>query len=1193
MYRIPSPGSTPARRPLNPLRSPPSLGADLATLDNFAIISGAEPHVRLDFLLNEATSGDQRIIPKKLFSSADRRSEMVRFALYLGLIRSEDFGHAVKAVKINWDTAVGRQVVVEVRTGEFTYLNAEKKPRTKTWYAVTYKGIWPIGHSEALFAYEAADEIPVTTKDEMIRAKRRPRTVPVNAALIPHSLRSLRQWVCWRWVWTVNKQGKGKWSKLLIIPRVSRASRASATDPDASALSPRNPASSIDPDSWGTCDEALEHFTRFGLDGIGFVFREGGGIFGLDIDHCRDVRTGKVTPRAVQIMKSFGTYAEISPSGTGVKLIGFGKLPGDGLKKDDLEVYDQGRYFCVTGQLADISFPELSECQPALDALLRDHFPEAGKPRKKRGRLRRRKIGGGEKGGKTSISSGKPSRVAAGPRTKTSGTIRASETHSCPRCGRTKSCNWDESGPFWKRRLYCVGPDHADANGWRFKGMNRRNPEFGNYECDFRIVCSDSDDPLEMTIILPEIPSAADFTESAVPLEKPDFEAILRAAHELARANPDAMLRFARYRGVSVEAHDALGTGYGRLEDGREVWLFPEKDAEGNIVGIKYIDGTGNKWMVTGSGTGVYYTANWRDNSGPILIPEGVGDAAAAVTMDLAVLARSSARVGVDDIACLLHHLPADRPIVVLGERDQRVEDGNTVWPGRDAAIEYAEDLANLLEREVRWGFVPLGAKDLRDAYKKANPSDDPARRVECGRRLVEEILAKAEVVSPAPPDEHVAEEPADGAEEMTTVLSRQETNANQTSAVAMADLCREPSAKPASAEEPATPEPAPAAVFGSSVDEPADGAEAEGDPWAWLDEFQDNLKAERLAAESRRASKPTEELGVPAVASDGEAASACTSTDISLSECGAEEGDEGSCPRFSHIEVLDSESIRVEKAKRRSGTDSDDSPMFFRVRRPCPWRKMQHLRRKADRNEEAALHLTCKRWCCPACSERKKQGLADALGGALARLKEKHVYVWRGPSDPKVWETVRKAIQRAKGKYFSVEHGSERMHRFVLTTVPVKDAVPVAVADALGLAVAAMRDLPTTSGKPVSYSRGWLTLHAKTYEWDSLGRVAATPDELAPRLEEERVRDGRFTYRMWSSTIHIPWGASFRFPEEMPRATREVVRARLFGVPLSIVIDDDGDIRVIRFTESGVWLDDDDPLMMELDLTDVPLEFA
>ncbi|MBI4595132.1 MAG: hypothetical protein HY730_02010 [Candidatus Tectomicrobia bacterium] len=70
---------------------------------------------------------------------------------------------------------------------------------------------------------------------------------------------------------------------------------------------------------------------------------------GIDFDHCRNPETGEVEPWAMEIILRFGSYCEISPSQTGVKFWVRGTLPGPGHKKGNIEIYDQGRYFTVTG----------------------------------------------------------------------------------------------------------------------------------------------------------------------------------------------------------------------------------------------------------------------------------------------------------------------------------------------------------------------------------------------------------------------------------------------------------------------------------------------------------------------------------------------------------------------------------------------------------------------------------------------------------------------------------------------------------------------------------------------------------------------------------------------------------------------------------------------------------------------------
>ncbi len=92
------------------------------------------------------------------------------------------------------------------------------------------------------------------------------------------------------------------------------------------------------------------------FSGIGFVFSDEDPYVGVDIDKCRDPMTGDVSELAKSVLATLaGAYVEVSPSETGLHLIVRGRLRFKG-KKDDaigLEMYQAGRYFCVTGHAID------------------------------------------------------------------------------------------------------------------------------------------------------------------------------------------------------------------------------------------------------------------------------------------------------------------------------------------------------------------------------------------------------------------------------------------------------------------------------------------------------------------------------------------------------------------------------------------------------------------------------------------------------------------------------------------------------------------------------------------------------------------------------------------------------------------------------------------------------------------------
>lgn len=148
------------------------------------------------------------------------------------------------------------------------------------------------------------------------------------------------------------------------------------------------PAKANDPATWSTFDDALARYEQGGYDGIGYEFSASDPFVGIDLDGCRDPSTGKLADWAKAIVLEFNTYAEVSPSETGVKLFGIGKLPfGSGRKVElsaakvcdktpAIEVYDHLRYFAVTGlRLTGLPI-EPVDVGKLLAALCEQHWPE-------------------------------------------------------------------------------------------------------------------------------------------------------------------------------------------------------------------------------------------------------------------------------------------------------------------------------------------------------------------------------------------------------------------------------------------------------------------------------------------------------------------------------------------------------------------------------------------------------------------------------------------------------------------------------------------------------------------------------------------------------------------------------------------------------------------------------------------------
>ena len=134
-------------------------------------------------------------------------------------------------------------------------------------------------------------------------------------------------------------------------------------------------ASSTDPKTWCSWDEALKAWQENPgrWSGIGFVFSATDPFFGIDLDHCLDA-DGRLKPWAQPIMERFSdSYAEISPSGSGIKIWAKGKLLGGGtafpLGDGRVEIYGQARYFTVTGNHWAGQMLDVEEHQADLDWL--------------------------------------------------------------------------------------------------------------------------------------------------------------------------------------------------------------------------------------------------------------------------------------------------------------------------------------------------------------------------------------------------------------------------------------------------------------------------------------------------------------------------------------------------------------------------------------------------------------------------------------------------------------------------------------------------------------------------------------------------------------------------------------------------------------------------------------------------------
>lgn len=165
----------------------------------------------------------------------------------------------------------------------------------------------------------------------MIQEQEKPRALLPKPDNIPLELRNRRQWIVWRYE-PPDKPGE-KWKK---IPYIAYGSRK---------------ASTTDPTTWRDFGPCLVYAEHHNYDGIGYVFSADDPYVAIDLDHCRDPKTGAIAEWAREILNEFPTYAELSVSGEGVHIIAKGLLPEDGKRKEPIEVYKARRYFTFTGHV--------------------------------------------------------------------------------------------------------------------------------------------------------------------------------------------------------------------------------------------------------------------------------------------------------------------------------------------------------------------------------------------------------------------------------------------------------------------------------------------------------------------------------------------------------------------------------------------------------------------------------------------------------------------------------------------------------------------------------------------------------------------------------------------------------------------------------------------------------------------------
>lgn len=185
----------------------------------------------------------------------------------------------------------------------------------------------------------------------------KPVALKVREEKIPKQLKKGEAFVVWSFKQKPGREGKPeRWDK-----------------PPLNALTGK-PASVTDPKTWCTFSKAFETYCDGYYDGVGRVIIEP--YVGIDLDDCRNPLTEEIDTWAQDIIDKLDSYSEISPSGKGVKIWVKGALPKGRRRLGNIEIYDSGRYFTLTGHHLKTTPRKVKERQKELEEAYQELFPK-------------------------------------------------------------------------------------------------------------------------------------------------------------------------------------------------------------------------------------------------------------------------------------------------------------------------------------------------------------------------------------------------------------------------------------------------------------------------------------------------------------------------------------------------------------------------------------------------------------------------------------------------------------------------------------------------------------------------------------------------------------------------------------------------------------------------------------------------
>ena len=182
----------------------------------------------------------------------------------------------------------------------------------------------------------------------------------VNPGNIPDFLKQVPRWVVWK---AFDHDNGARFSKIPIHPKLGFK---------ISFQSKKNHL---------RFDDALEGYSKGLGDGIGIVLTDAPistadqftpkYLIGVDLDNVCESDEKRF--QAKKLCKSIGSYCEISPSGTGIRIFALSEVPLGRGQSPKGEMYNNNRFLTVTGNGKKRSVIEATQALMSID---KDWWPE-------------------------------------------------------------------------------------------------------------------------------------------------------------------------------------------------------------------------------------------------------------------------------------------------------------------------------------------------------------------------------------------------------------------------------------------------------------------------------------------------------------------------------------------------------------------------------------------------------------------------------------------------------------------------------------------------------------------------------------------------------------------------------------------------------------------------------------------------